>query len=274
MNARILSKFDLAPLIAAFDSKKSLCYTVIKRESCRTRATRRKEPGMPGISDRAYRILRRPFAFVWRTRLLGRENIPSKGPAVFVANHLGSYAPIAVLAALPVRLYPWVAHQVTEPKLCPEYLRHDFIEPELHLKPPLSRAAAWLISKACLAVMKALEAIPVYPGSMKLEITWKRSLDLLEQGRFIIIFPENDKKPLSGPIHEFYYGFVRLGALYYEQTGRRLDFVPIAVNKSSGTIRAERPNTYDPSSPLPSERFRIVSELQETITALVGQPGS
>ena len=224
---------------------------------------------MPMKNDRTYRFLQKLFARIWRIRILDGERIPACGPVVFVSNHLGSYAPIAVLASFPRRLFPWVEHDVTERDLCPDYLRKDFVEPELHLRPPLSRAAAWLIAKPCLAVMRALDAVPVYPGSPKLSVTWDRSLALLRNGRALIIFPENKDRPSNGVVNGFDGGFIGLGARFHEKTGRRLDFIPIAVHKAAGAVRVGRPIVYNPAQPLPAERGRIVSALQDEITAMV-----
>jgi len=228
-----------------------------------------REGTMPGISDRTYRFLQKPFARLWRTRLLDTKNIPARGPVVFVANHLGSYAPIAVLAAFPRRLYPWVQHDVTERKVCPGYLRLDFIEPELRLQPPLSRAAAWLISKPCLAVMKALGAVPVYPRSPRLSITWERSLEVLRKEEALVIFPENKDRPSNGVVNGFDGGFVDLGSFFFKDTGRTLDFIPVAVHKEAKAIRVGRPIPYIPAHPLSFERRRIVTALQDEITKMV-----
>ena len=150
---------------------------------------------------------------------------PLGGPAAFVSNHLGSYAPIAILSAFPLRLYPWVAYQITDSKLCPGYLRMDFVEPELRLKAPINRLAAWAISKPCIALMKALHAIPVYEGSMKLASTWKRSLAVLARKRCLIIFPEMEHRPLNRVLNEFSDGFIGLAPIYYKKTGGIVDLL-------------------------------------------------
>jgi 1-acyl-sn-glycerol-3-phosphate acyltransferase len=71
------------------------------------------------MGDHFYELLQPVFSLFWHCYVLDKKNIPLQGPAVFVSNHLGSYAPIAVLSAFPVRLYPWVEYEVTDSKLCP-----------------------------------------------------------------------------------------------------------------------------------------------------------
>jgi len=226
------------------------------------------------MGDFFYRALQPVFSLFWPCKLLGRENIPARGPAVFVSNHLGSYAPVATLAHFPVRLYPWVEHQTTNWKLCPEYLRHDFVEQELHLRPPLSRLVAWSISKACVVLMKLIQAIPVYDRTMRMAATWKRSLKHLQQGRWLAVFPENDAAPWNDVIHRFDQGFVGLGPLYYEKTGQRLSFSPVAVHKTARAIKIGPPIAYDPTNPFSTERERITGDLQNRITEMFFMLGS
>jgi 1-acyl-sn-glycerol-3-phosphate acyltransferase len=220
------------------------------------------------MGDYSFKILQRIFSLVWRCELLDKVNIPERGPAVFVSNHLGSYAPIVTLATFPMRLYPWVEHQTTDWKLCPEYLRKDFVEEELHLKPPLSNIVAWLISKACVVLMKVIKAIPVYEKSMKLATTWKCSMKHLKREESLIIFPENDAIPFNDVLNKFDQGFVGLAPIYYEKTGRILDFVPVAVHKTEKVIKIGQPMPYDPKNTFSAERERITTALQDRITEM------
>ncbi|OIO84266.1 MAG: hypothetical protein AUK02_07275 [Anaerolineae bacterium CG2_30_58_95] len=45
--------------------------------------------------------------FLWSGELIGEENLPKEGPAVFIANHLGPTGPIAVVCSIPLQLHPW-----------------------------------------------------------------------------------------------------------------------------------------------------------------------
>jgi 1-acyl-sn-glycerol-3-phosphate acyltransferase len=43
--------------------------------------------------------------FLWNGELVGEENLPRSGPAVFIANHLEAVGPIAAYCSIPFRLY-------------------------------------------------------------------------------------------------------------------------------------------------------------------------
>jgi len=217
------------------------------------------------MNDYFYRILQAVFSLFCHCRLLDKKNIPDQGPAIYVSNHLGSYGPVAVLTAFPVRLYPWVDYQLTDGKLCPAHLCKDFIEPELHFGPPLSHVLAWLVSRACLPLMRFIRAIPVCQKGLRLGTTWKRSLELLKQNRSLIVFPENDQVSADMVVNEFDDGFVGIASIYYEITDRVLTFIPVAVNKIRGAIRIGQPIPYNPKNNFPSERKRIAAALHSRI---------
>ncbi|MGQ9832905.1 MAG: hypothetical protein ACUVRJ_03755 [Candidatus Villigracilaceae bacterium] len=73
--------------------------------------------------------------------------MPIRGPAVFVCNHLGALGPIAAYASIPLKLHFWIHANMLDPALAPDYLRLDFVEPQLHIAPPFSHWLAAAISK-------------------------------------------------------------------------------------------------------------------------------
>ena len=226
------------------------------------------------MGDLFFKALQSLFSLFWRCELSGGENVPVRGPAVFVSNHIGSYAPVAILARFPIRLHPWVEHQTADWKRCPEYLRHDFVEPELHLKPPLSRLVAWFIAKPCVVLMKSIQAIPVYDRTMKMAMTWKRSLKHLKRNQWLAVFPENKAAPWNEVLHKFDQGFVGLAPLYHEKTGRTLYFFPVAVHKTAKAIKIGPSVAYDPKNTFSAERERIATALQNRITEMYFSLGS
>jgi len=51
---------------------------------------------------RLVRLVGSPF----RYRVVGMQNVRNHGPALFVANHLGSAGPLASITSMPLRLSP------------------------------------------------------------------------------------------------------------------------------------------------------------------------
>lgn len=44
---------------------------------------------------------------LWGGELVGERNLPRRGPAVFITNHLEAIGPIACCCSIPLRLHPW-----------------------------------------------------------------------------------------------------------------------------------------------------------------------
>ena len=132
----------------------------------------------------------------FRAHIRGRRNLQSKEPVIMVANHVGSFGPVSLITSMPVRMYPWVAHEVTDVKTVASRIQQEFLEQELHLKPPLSTWLGRVVGRICVALMKDIGAIPVYQKSKQIKATVLQSLSLLEQGKNILVFAEDSTKKI------------------------------------------------------------------------------
>ncbi len=220
------------------------------------------------MKNLVYRLFATGFqAFIWKGALLGKDNLPEQGPAVFVANHLESLGPIAVVSSMPYPLYPWVVSNMLDAEHAPEYLRWDFVERQSHFEMPQSLWIAKAISKISVPLLNWIECIPVFSTPDNFQITFDRSVDLLARGNFLLIFPEDPTSPkdtLSG-MSPFKKGFVRLGEYYYQRTARPLHFYPLAVHAAHRTVQVGIPVMYNPFTPPSRERLRIKRKLEQMI---------
>jgi 1-acyl-sn-glycerol-3-phosphate acyltransferase len=206
--------------------------------------------------------------FMWDGELIGGENLQD-GPAVIVANHMGAVGPVGICSSLPMRLYPWVLGATVDMVKGPEEVRKDFVEKILRIKPPLSEAVAKGICKISSPLLLSLGCIPVPDTHREQEATFLTSLAILRQGKILLIVPEDPKAepdPLTG-IRPFKRGFLRLGELYYQETGTRLPFYPVTIHEA-GLVIVGKPITYNPLNDAKMERFRMVNLLEDTIKAM------
>lgn len=222
------------------------------------------------LSDWAYHLIVSTLeAFMWDGELVGGEHL-QEGPAVIVANHMGSIGPVGICSSIPMRLYPWVLGATVDPVQGPENVRKDFVEKVLHLEPPLSEVVAEAICKISTPLLLGVGCIPVPDTHEEQQATFQRSLDLLRQGKFLLIVPEDPKgepiDPLTG-IRPFKRGFLRIGELYYQETGKRLPFYPIAIHEE-GLVIVGEPIAYNPLNEPRAERLRMVSILEQTIKSM------
>jgi 1-acyl-sn-glycerol-3-phosphate acyltransferase len=215
-----------------------------------------------------YKAIRRLF---FPSRLRGLRNISAEGPVIVVANHAGSFGPVSVITSVPKRMHPWVSHEVTDLRTVAGRIQAEFLEQELHLRPPLSAWLARLIGRICVALMKDIGAIPVYSQSKRIRSTVQESLRLMEEGKNILVFAEDSKIPLNEAICEFCTGFIHLAKLYYEKTRKAVQFIPVAVNRKVRGILVGAPIRFDAENPFPREKERLKRELENTVYTLYQQ---
>lgn len=222
------------------------------------------------MNDATYRFLAGLLdAFLWGGELQGEENLPKQGPAVFVANHLGAMGPIAVLASLPVRVYPWVIDDMLDKDKAAAYLVKDFVEPQLHLPPPVSHWLAWCISKISVPLLRSVGCIAVCQGEQLLK-TYRQSVNLLLEGKNLLIFPEDPHQELDFQVRmtPFQKGFARLGEFYYQRSGQALTFVPLAVHLETYRVWVGNKVMFNPHVNPVNERLRIKHVLEASIRAM------
>ena len=203
---------------------------------------------------------------VWGGELVNAEHLPEEYPVVFVANHVDALGPIAVTSSLPVRVYPWVVGDMVDQNKAAEYLRVDFVEPQLHIPRVFSLHLAGFISIFSVRLLLAIGCIPVWKGEA-LQETFRQSVDLLIAGKSLLIFPEDPAGPRSElyGMKPFKKGFARLGELFYARTKRILRFYPLAVHVDAGKVKVGKPVSFSPFNSPAQERIRIRNVLESSI---------
>jgi len=206
--------------------------------------------------------------FYIKARIEGLNKVLRGTNAVVVANHLGSFGPLAMMSPLTDKLYPWVVHEVTDLKTCAAYIRRDFVERELKLRSFVSRELSLIIGRICVRLMNDLKAIPVYRRSRDVLKTFEISLGYLKSKKALLVFPENNESKRSDELCLLNTGFIRLARWLYDTTHRVLTFYPVAINKKVRRIRVGQPIRFDPSNSYGEERIRIKEHLERSISGM------
>jgi hypothetical protein len=212
-------------------------------------------------------------AFLWGGEMLGEENLPRGGPAVFIANHLEALGPIAADCSIPLRLYAWTVADMVDEEKAAAWLQWDFVERTLELKPPVSAWVAKWLSKITVPFLRSLGCIPVYRSDYdRMTDTLRLSMDVLRQGRFLLVFPEDNQLP-ADPVtgmKPFQHSFVRLGEKYFDETGERLAFYPVAIH-SSGYVMVGKVTTFNPNYTMGQERQRLKRLMENAVKTMYMQ---
>jgi len=216
-----------------------------------------------------FNMLKRMLRLLFpRHTVVGTENVHEGRPAVFVCNHAQSYGPIIMELYFPFKFRPWVVHNVTNLKLCADYLERDFAVKELKLRRPFSRWLAAVLAPLCIRVMKSAGAIPVFRGELRLRETFELTVGAVRQGDNIVIFPENPGEKYSEFIDDFHPGFVHLARLYYRETGKILRFYPVYADKSKKAITIGKPVQFSPENAFRREKEHIRVYLRDSLNEI------
>ena len=212
----------------------------------------------------------------FRHKLQGVERIvqDENNPIVFLCNHGEIYGPVAAMLYIPVPVRPWVISNMTaNPKEVAEYLYKYTFGPMTWLG-PLRMKVSRLLGRLSVWAMRQLEAIPVYRHKPReLMTTFRRSVEAMEAGDNLLIFPENpDATEIPGYQHggmgDMFRGFPMLAQVYYNRTGKRCRFLPMYAHKGLRTLSFGEFILYDPDADPMAERDRIVDEATRQMRAM------
>lgn len=161
------------------------------------------------------------------------------GPAVYVVHHQNLQGPVAAVALLPEEVRLWVFHVFCSREACFEQYSGYTFSQRFGWPKPAARAAAEILSRVVPGFLNSLGVIPVYRGTREIRETIRLSVDALKRGESILICPDKDYADQSGEMGEIYKGFLCLEKYYRKETGKHLDFIPLAVHKTekNGTAR-------------------------------------
>ena len=116
-------------------------------------------------------------------------------------------------------MYSWVVADMVDEERAAAWLKWDFVERTLHLKPPTSAWVARRLSRITVPFLRSLGCIPVYKGNYdRMVDTLRLSMDVLQQDKFLLVFPEDLLLPADPETHmkPFQRSFARLGEMYNE----------------------------------------------------------
>ncbi len=211
-----------------------------------------------------YRLLKPIVRWVYlKIKVADTEDLPEE-PAIYVGNHTQMNGPLACEFYFPVERYTWCAGQMMELKEVPAYAFADFWSEKPKRSRWLYKIASYLIAPVAVLVFKNANTIGVYRDSRLLS-TFKQTVNKLQEGKSIVIFPEHNKK-YNHILYEFEDHFVDVARLYHKRTGKELCFVPFYLAPYLKTMYFGKPLRFNAEAPIEEERQRIRAYLMDSIT--------
>jgi len=211
----------------------------------------------------AYLILEKIIWLIYpKLKLVGEENIP-EGPVVLVGNHCQMNGPIASQLYIPGSS-TWCAGEMMELKEVPSYAFKDFWSEKPLWCRWFYKILSYIIAPLCVLIFNNANTIAVYHDS-RLRGTLRQSMDALNAGRRLVIFPEHSVE-YNHIVYDFQGGFIDLARLYSRQSGKVINFVPVYIAPRLKEIHFGRPIPFDANASFPQEKERIRLKLMESIT--------
>ncbi len=202
---------------------------------------------------------------------LDHVRLDPDNPIVFLGNHAEIYGPIASALCLPVPVRFWVISKMMfNKKEVRAYLYENTFSKKTYLPVFVRKLLAWYLGWLSVNVMNALRAIPVYRDSpMKLRQTLRESVEALENGENLMIFPEHPEgKYVKGGISELSPGFLMLAEAWWKRSGKKLRIMPVFANRGKRTFTFGDEIRYEPENGYAAEQGRILNEAYEQLVAL------
>ena len=187
-----------------------------------------------------------------------------EGPCVFAVNHVGVTGPVDMCAKFSQRdnLRLWINEEMIDAKKVPAYVRKDFWwKPNGFFAPVLNATVPYLAALFMPPILRSVNHIPVY-HDQRIMLTLRESVRALQREEHLLLFPEQPGGRRS-PGRRINTGWLRLGELFYRNSGRALKIYPVHVDNKKHVIRVAAPVYYDPARRFSEQE----KELAEKLTA-------
>ncbi len=213
-----------------------------------------------------YKVIRwLVWLFSPKYRIVGEENLAEE-PCVIIGNHSQMFGPIAGEIHTPIKHAVWCAGEMMHREEVAAYAYQDFWSGKPKGVRWLYRIFSHLITPLCVLVFNSANTVPVYHDT-RLITTFRDSIEKLQQGRSMVIFPEHYDEH-NNIVHDFQDKFVDLARFYYKKTGKELLFVPMYVAPRLSLLCYGKPTRFQASAPIAEERRRICDYLMDSITEI------
>lgn len=173
-------------------------------------------------------------------------------PAIFLANHSAAGGPFTLGLYFPRNIVPWGAHEMCgDYQSRWKYLYNVFYQQKLgwHKAPAFLMASGFAVISGM--VYDGAELIPTYKDA-RFAKTIRMSLRALENGKDILIFPENSDDGYHDVLTEYHPGFILLAKKYKQRTGRDIPIYTVYYSGKENKVIIDEPvylSSFDEGTP-------------------------
>ena len=180
--------------------------------------------------------------------------------SIVLSNHVGSTVPIKLelFADFPFRY--WGTYEMNSGlKSVYKYLKDIYFYKKKHKGKKLSKFLAFIVAPFANIFYKGLQLISTYPDA-RFKTTLKKSLQTIQNGYNLVIFPEDSSKGYFDKLKHFYSGFAVFGN-YCLKNGIDLNVYVSYYVKQNNEYIVDKPVKYSKLKTAFKDKYKLAEEL-------------
>ena len=223
---------------------------------------------MPKKRQPIWRIFKgvfHPIFYVKNVEHLG-EQLPEK--CIIIANHNNKKGPMVYEFSLPIRHVTWGAHQMLGGyRMRFHYLRDVLYMQKNGVKKWKATLKAGFEAIFSIYTYRGMKVIPTFPDA-RLRRTLQYSMQCLDAGMAISLFPEDSNDGYFDEMKHFFSGFVMLAEQYYKKTGEDVPVFPVYYGRKKKKIVVGKPIYVQEFVKQGLKRDEIAEKCRQEVNAL------
>lgn len=189
-------------------------------------------------------------------------------PAVYICKHGNMRGPVLTMVNLPMPVHPWAFHVFCDKDDCYKHYSEYTFSVRFGWKKWQANLVSWLVASGVAKLVNSAGGIPVYRNSAKVMTTFRKSLEALNQGESLLIFPEVDYTDEEGGVGKMYEGFLMLEKLYFRDTKKHLPFIPLHVSTAKRALVLGEPVFFPDGKTFAEASDEVIAQLQTALNDL------
>ena len=167
--------------------------------------------------------------------------IKQKSPVMYVCRHLNMHAPYVTLVGMPFDVHPLSLSVFFDETQAYNHFKDYTFSVRNGKKPKKFSIKAKVSAFVTCKILKSLKGVPVYRKSAGALTTFRTALNYLQQGDNLMVYADVQYTADGNTVSDIYKGFLKLGEMYKNKTGKSLRFVPLYIDDKYRTV-TEKPH--------------------------------
>jgi len=162
------------------------------------------------------------------------EGVPQ--PCIFLCRHRNMQGPIYSMSHMWPHCRPWILYPFCDRKEFARQMYDYTLTKRLGWPKWIAKPAGPFFAFFVVPLITAMRSIPVYRHDGRIRETFRQSLEALEAGDNLMIYPDIEYTSKAETVSSVYDGFFMLERMYHKKTGRHVPFVPVQIDMEARSI--------------------------------------